>query len=176
MSGKKPVPVVDRRTQQAVEAFEKAVKTLHKRDYEKAEEQLTALIATFPEERDVVERARSYQALCVRALGESKRAAYKPKGFDETVRYAVYLHNRGEFEQALKFLRQAEEMNPKNEHVLYILAATAARAGDTAAALTALESAIAASPGNRALAKSDSDFDPIRDEDAFIDLVYAQAS
>ena len=43
MSGKKPVPVVDRRTQQAVEAFEKALKTLHKRDYEKAEEQLAAL-------------------------------------------------------------------------------------------------------------------------------------
>ena len=44
------------------------------------------------------------------------------------------------------------------------------------AAQSEIYSAIAASPGNRALAKSDSDFDPIRDEDAFIDLVYAQAS
>ena len=120
------------------------------------------------------ERARTYKALCDRSL--ERRPSFKPKGFEELLNYGVYLHNRGEFEQALKFLRQAEELSPKNEHVLYCLAATAARAGDTAAALKALESAIVASAGNRALAKSDSDFDPIRDEDAFIDLVYAQAS
>jgi Tfp pilus assembly protein PilF len=175
-ANKKPVPVLDRRTQQAVEAFEKALRTLHKRDYEKAAEQLDALIEDFPEEREVLERARAYRTLCTRALAESKKSAFKPKGFDETVKYGVYLHNRGEFEEALKFLRQAEEMHPKNEHVLYCLAATASRAGDTAASLKALRAAIQASAGNRALAKSDSDFDPIRDEDEFIDLVYAQAS
>ena len=174
-TNKKPVPVVDRRTQQAVEAFEKALKLLHKRDYEKAAEVLDSLIEDFPEERDVLERARAYRALCARALAERK-SAFKPKGFEEIVKYGVYLHNRGEFEEALKFLRQAEEIHPRNEHVLYCLAATAARAGDTAAALKALRTAIQASPGNRALAKSDSDFDPIRNDDEFIDLVYAQAS
>jgi tetratricopeptide (TPR) repeat protein len=176
-SNKKPgTMVLDRRTQQAVEAFEKALKVLHKRDYEKAAEQLDALIEGFPEERDVLERARAYRALCTRALAEAKKAAFKPKGFDEIVKYGVYLHNRGEFEEALKFLRQAEEIHPRNEHVLYCLAATASRAGDTSAALKALRTAIQASPANRALAKSDSDFDPIRDDDEFIDLVYAQAS
>jgi hypothetical protein len=67
-------------------------------------------------------------------------------------------------------------MNPKSEQVLFWLAASAGRACDTGAALQARLGAIAASPGNRALAKSDSDFDPIGVEDAFIDLVYAQAS
>ena len=63
----------------------------------------------------MLERARSYRALCERAL--DKRPAYKPKGFDEMLHYGVYLHNRGEFEEALKFLRQAAEMHPQNEHV-----------------------------------------------------------
>ena len=107
--------------------------------------------------------------------GRVAKPAFKPKGFEEIVKYGVYLHNRGEFEEALKFLRQAEEIHPRHEHVLYCLAATAARAGDTAAALKALRTAIQASAGNRALAKGDADFDPIRDEDEFIDLVYAQA-
>ena len=65
---------------------------------------------------------------------------------------------------------------PLLEHVLYCLAATAARAGDTASALKALRSAIAASPANRAQARSDSDFDPIREDEEFIEIVYPQAS
>ena len=166
-TNKKPVPVVDRRTQQAVEAFEKALKLLHKRDYEKAAEQLDALMQDFPEEREVLERVRSYRALCTRALAEARKSAFKPKGFEEIVKYGVYLHNRGEFQEALKFLRQAEELHPRNEHVQYCLAATAARAGDTPAALKALRTAIQASPANRALAKSDSDFDPIRSHPGF---------
>ena len=39
-------------------------------------------------------------------------------------------------------------------------------------ALKALRSAIAASPANRAQARSDSDFDPIRDDEEFVELVY----
>ena len=174
MSSKKPV--VDRRQSAALEAFEKGLRALGKKDYERAGEIFQELIDSYPEERDLLERTRAYRAVCERAQAESKRSPFKPKTFDEMVNYGVYLHNRGEFEEALKFLRQAEEVHPRNEHVQYCLAATAARAGDTPAALKALRTAIQASPSNRALAKSDSDFDPIRNDDEFIDLVYAQAS
>jgi len=83
----------------------------------------------------------------------------------------VFLHNRGEFEEALKYFHQAAEMHPKNEHVLYCMAAAAARAGDTPSALKALKSAIASNPSNRAQARSDSDFDPIREDTRFEALV-----
>jgi tetratricopeptide (TPR) repeat protein len=174
MSAKKPTGVAERRSSHALELFEKAVKALGKRDYERARDHLDTLLESHADERDIVERARTYKALCARAL--ERRPAFKPKGFEDLLTYGVYLHNRGEFEEALKFLRQAEEIHPRNEHVQYCLAATAARAGDTPAALKALRTAIQASPSNRALAKSDSDFDPIRNDDEFIDLVYAQAS
>jgi tetratricopeptide (TPR) repeat protein len=175
MSVNKKGGPVDRRASQAVELFEKAVKALGRKEYEKAREHFEAIIASHPEERDVVERARSYRVVCERALGEGKRAAYRPKGFDELLNYGVFLHNRGEYEEALKSLRQAADIHPKNENVLYCLAATSARAGDTDSALRALRSAISVSPETRAQARRDSDFDVLREDDEFNALVYEQA-
>ena len=130
MSTKKPASAADRRSQQAIDLFEKAMKALGKRDYDKAREHFDALIASPPDERDLLERARAYRPLCERAW--TKRPAFRPKTFEELLHHGVFLHNRGEFEEALKFLRQAAEIHPQNEHVLYCLAATSARAGDTA--------------------------------------------
>jgi tetratricopeptide (TPR) repeat protein len=172
MSGKKTAAVADRRSSQALDLFEKAVKALGKRDYARAREHFAALIESHPDERDVLERARTYLALCARAL--DKRPSFRPKSFEEFLNYGVYLHNRGEFEEALKHLQQAADIHPRNEHVLYCLAAAAARSGDTAAAIKALRSAIAANPETRAQARSDSDFDPIREEEEFVGLVHAQ--
>jgi Tfp pilus assembly protein PilF len=165
----------DRRASQAVELFEKAVKALGRKEYDKARDHFDAIVANHPDERDVVERARSYRMVCERALAEGKRAPYRPKGFDELLNYGVFLHNRGEFEEALKSLRQAAEIHPKNENVLYCLAATAARAGDTDSALKALRGAISASPETRGQARRDPDFDVLREDDEFNALVYEQA-
>jgi tetratricopeptide (TPR) repeat protein len=176
MSTKKPAGPTDRRTLQAIEAFEKGVKAIGKRDFERAQAAFDEVIESYPEERDVVERARAYRAACERSLTEAKRGSFRPKGLEDLVNHGVFLHNRGEYEEALKFLRQAAEMHPRNEHVLYCLAATAARAGDTPAALKALRSAIGVSPDNRAHARVDSDFDPIRDDEEFVELVYPKAS
>ena len=173
MSGKRN-GAADRRLTRAVELFERAVKALGKRDYERARDHLDTLISSHPEERDVLERARAYRALCERAL--ERRPPFRPKTFEDLLNYGVYLHNRGEFQEALKYLHQAAEIHPRNEHVLYCIAAASARSGDTAAAIKALRSAISVSPASRAQARSDSDFDPIREEDEFIALVYPQAS
>ncbi len=173
MSGKKS-QATDRRSAQAIEAFERAVKALGKKDYERARDLLDALIEAHPEERDIVERARAYRALCERAL--DKKPPFKPKTFEDLLNYGVYLHNRGEFQDALKYLTQAAEIHPKNEHVLYCVAAAAARSGETALALKSLRSAIGANSASRAQARSDSDFDPIREDEEFVALVHPQAS
>lgn len=173
MSAKKPTGVAERRSSHALELFEKAMKALGKREYERARDHLETLLAAHGDERDIVERARTYKALCDRAL--ERRPAFKPKGFEDLLNYGVYLHNRGEFEDALKHLQQAAEIHPRNEHALYCLAAAAARSGDTAVAIKALRTAIAVSPETRTQARSDSDFDPIRDEDDFVALVHPES-
>ncbi len=173
MSEKKAAAVVDRRHGQALEMFEKAVKALGRKDFERAADLLDELMASHSDERDLLERARSYRAFCGRALG--KRPP-RPKSFEDLLNHGVYLHNRGEFAEAIKVLHQAAEIHPRNEHVLYCLAAAAARAGDAAAALKALKSAISVSPANRAQARRDSDFDAIRELAEFVALVHPQAS
>lgn len=174
MSAKKAAPPIDRRSQQAIDTFEKAMKALGKHDYERARDHFDALLAGFPEERDLLERARSYRAVCERAL--EKRPAFRPKTFDELLHHGVFLHNRGEYDDAMKFLRQAAEIHPRNEHVLYCIAATAARAGDSATALKALRQAVTAGPANRAQARQDPDFDTLREDEEFHSIVYPKAS
>ena len=167
-------PTVERRpANQALELFQKGVKALGKREFDRAKEHFDDLIASFPEERDVVERARTYLSVCARAL--SKAPAYKPKTFEELLHHGVYLHNRGDFEEALKFLRQAVDMHPRHEHALYCLAATSARAGDTAGALKALRSAITSSPESRAHARRDPDFEALRESEEFASILESES-
>jgi len=161
-----PPPVVDRRYQHALEIFERAVKALGRKDLDRSRELLDGLIEDFADQQELVERAKAYRAMCDR----SRRPA-RPKTFEELLNYGVVLHNRGDFEHAVKYLRQALDIHPRSESALYCLAAAQARAGDAQAALKALKSAIHANPASRAQARRDADFEPLREAAAFQALV-----
>jgi tetratricopeptide (TPR) repeat protein len=161
-----PAPVVDRRYQQALEVFERAVKALGRKDFDRCRGLLDGLIEDFADQQELVERAKAYRAMCDR----SRRPA-RPKTFEELLNYGVVLHNRGDFELAVKYLRQALEIHPRNESALYCMAAAQARAGDAQAALRALRSAIHANPASRTQARRDADFEPLREAAAFQALV-----
>jgi tetratricopeptide (TPR) repeat protein len=159
-----PAPVLDRRYQQAVDRFEKAVKAFGRKDFDRACTLLDSLIEEHEDKADLVERARAYRAMCERARG---RRPPRPRGFEELLNYGVVLHNRGEYEQAVRYLRQAVDKHPRNEHALYCLAAAQARAGDLPAAIKALRSAIHANPASRTQARQDPDFLPLRGDGEF---------
>jgi tetratricopeptide (TPR) repeat protein len=161
-----PAPVVDKRYQQALETFERAVKALGRKDFDRSRELLDGLIEDYPDQQELVERARAYKAVCDRA-----RRPARPKTFEELLNYGVVLHNRGDFQHAVKYLQQALDIHPRNEGALYCLAAAQSRAGDTPAALKALKSAIHANPASRAQARRDADFEPLREAAAFQALV-----
>jgi tetratricopeptide (TPR) repeat protein len=163
-----PAPVGDRRYRQAVELFEKAVKAFGRKDFERTRNHLNTLIETHDDQPDLVERARSYLAMCDRAGGTKPP---RPRTFEEMLNYGVVLHNQGDFVQAAKYLQQAVDKHPKSEHALYCLAAARARAGETEAALKALRSAIQANPTSRTQARQDADFESLRGEDGFVALV-----
>lgn len=167
---KKPVkpPVVDRPYQQALELFERAVKALGKKDFDRARDLLDELLDKHADQQDLLERARAYRAMCDRA--KTSRPA-RPKTFEELLNYGVVLHNRGDFAQAVKYFSQALELHPRNDGALYCLAAAQARAGETEAALKALRSAIHANPSSRAQARRDDDFEPLRGAVEFQALV-----
>jgi tetratricopeptide (TPR) repeat protein len=160
------IPVFDRRYQQAVDVFERAVKALGRKDLDRARVLFDELLEDHADQQDLAERARAYRAMCDR----SRRPA-RPRTFEEYLNYGVVLHNRGDFAEAVRYLRQALEIHPRSESALYCLAAAQARAGDAAAALKALRSAILANPASRAQARRDDDFAPLRAAAEFQALV-----
>ena len=161
-------PVGDRRYRKAVDAFEKAVKAFGKKELDRAETLLSGLIEEHDDQPDLVERARTYLAMCERLRGHSPA---RPKTFEEFLNYGVVLHNRGEFDEAVRYLKQATSREPRNEHALYCLAAAHSRAGEADDALKALRSAIHANPSSRTQARHDADFEPLRSEAEFVALV-----
>jgi tetratricopeptide (TPR) repeat protein len=163
-----PAPSGDRHYRQAVELFEKAVKAFGRKDFNRTRTYLNNLIESHEDQPDLVERARTYLAMCERAGGEKPP---RPRTFEELLNYGVVLHNRGEFTQAVKYLRQATDKHPRNEHALYCLAAAQARAGETEAAVKALRSAIQANPASRTQARQDPDFEDLRGQEGFVALV-----
>jgi tetratricopeptide (TPR) repeat protein len=161
-----PPPIPDKRYRQALDTFERAVKALGRKDFDRSRDLLDGLIEDYPDQQELVERARAYKAVCDRA-----RRPARPKTFEELLNYGVVLHNRGDFAHAVKYLRQALDIHPRNESALYCLAAAQARAGDAPAALKSLKSAIHANPASRAQARRDADFEPLRAAAAFQALV-----
>jgi tetratricopeptide (TPR) repeat protein len=159
-------PVGDRRYQQALDLFQRAVKALGRKDLDRARALFDELLSDHPGEQELVERARAYRAMCDRP-----RRAARPRTFEEMLNYGVVLHNRGDFAQAVRYLQQAVEIHPRSESALYCLAAAQARAGDADAALRALRSAIHANPASRAQARRDDDFAPLRSAAEFQALV-----
>ncbi len=169
---KKPTraAVPDRRYQQALDLFERAVKALGRKDLDRGRELFDTLLEEHADQQELVERARAYRARC-----ERPRRQTRPRSFEELLNYGVVLHNQGDFAQAVKYLSQAVELQPRSESALYCLAAAQARAGDTTAALRALRSAIHANPASRAQARHDADFEPLRGAVEFRSLVAPNA-
>lgn len=151
-----------------IEAFERAVKAFGRKEYDKAKGFFDEILTSYPEERDLVDRARAYRAICGRA---GEKPAPRPKAFDDLLHQGVYLHNRGDYDEALRYFEQAAEIHPRNDHVLFCLAACQARRGDQAAAVKALHAAVKIDPANAAQARHDADFDDLRDSDAFLDAL-----
>jgi hypothetical protein len=80
------------------------------------------------------------------------------------------LYEAGKYPEAADRGRELLEAHPHNSMLLYNVACAESLAGRTAEALEHLTRAAEQWDGARAMASGDSDFDPIRDEPAFLEL------
>ncbi len=81
------------------------------------------------------------------------------------------LYQAGDYEAAVEKGREVIEAHPQYAGPLYNLACCESLAGQKDAAIGHLRQAIERSDRFREFAKGDSDFDPIRDEPGFKELV-----
>jgi tetratricopeptide (TPR) repeat protein len=104
------------------------------------------------------------------ALGGMPGKAYEPGGWEIWAPLGA-LYNAGEYAEAADRGRALAEAHPEYPDLLYNVACCESLAGRTADAIEHLRLSIDRSERLRSLAADDSDFDPIRDEPAFKEVV-----
>jgi quercetin dioxygenase-like cupin family protein len=104
------------------------------------------------------------------AVGGTPGEAYEPYGWELWAPLRP-LYEAGEYAEVADRLRVLVEAHPQYAELFYNLACCESLAGRTADAVEHLRRAIDMSERLRAYAKDDSDFDPIRDEPAFKELI-----
>ena len=104
------------------------------------------------------------------ALGGTPGRPYEPSGWEIWAPVAP-LYEAGEYAEAADRGRELVEAHPQYTGLLYNLACCESLAGRTGDAVDHLGRAIDRSDRWRSYASEDSDFDPIRDEPAFKQLI-----
>jgi len=149
---------------EAVALYERGLEAIQRHDYRAAVDQLSSVLRLYPEEKELHERVRLYLNICQRHA-EPQEAS--PVTVQERLYAATLAINGARYDEALMHLRLVRDEDPDNDHALYMLAVAHAQRQEPAEAIAHLERAVALNPENRAIARTDPDLDPLRQDDAF---------
>ena len=150
--------------QKALAAYGQALKEFHKGEFSKAVELLAAFMEKYPNERELVDRARLYLSIC---KTRDKKETVHLKSFEDYFNQSVYRINKGEYESALKLLEKALEMKTDEGKIFYLMADAYCRMGQVDTCLDHLKKAIQKDKYFRVLAQNESDFEPIWEDKKF---------
>ncbi len=143
----------------ALAVYERGVIALQRRRFAEASTLLRAVIDSYPEEKELHERARVYLSVCER---QAMPRDATPTTAEERLYAATLSINSGQYEQGAETLEALAGEMPDHDHVQYMLAVVHALRGECEAALAHLQRAIELNPDNRVLARQDADLDPLR--------------
>lgn len=152
----------------AIRQFEAALALFQKGHLQEALAGFRKLEAASGDEYRLAEQSRTYAAICERRLAP---AAPVPIAPEDLYRAAVGLANGGHFEEAEGLLGRAIEQRPADPTFYYARAAVHAQKGSAERAARDLGRAIELNPQLRHQATNDTDFEKVRDEAVFIDVI-----
>jgi len=160
---------LSKHAEQARKDYDRGVAAIQKKKLDEAERHFIDLIQKYPEEKELVDRARVYLTVCERQRRDPRPALTEPEDFY----YAAVLEkNRGNVTEAIEHLSRAAKKNGGGK-VDFLLACCYAQQGDLAVAVDHLPKAIAEDQRHRILARHDRDFDPVREAPEFQKLLVA---
>jgi tetratricopeptide (TPR) repeat protein len=160
-----PLPPARRSTYiEAVAVYERGLEAVQRHDYSTAIKLLESVLRQYPEEKELHERVRLYLNICQR---QATRTEPAPRTLEERLYASTLAVNGGKYDEAIAHLRLVRDEDPDNDHALYMLAVAHAQRGEHAEAIAHLERAIAVNSENRALARTDPDLEPLRDDESF---------
>jgi tetratricopeptide (TPR) repeat protein len=168
-----PPPVRKPGFYEAVAIYERGVQALQRHDFAGAAGFFRTVLDRYPEERELLERARLYLRVCER---ETSRQQPVPKTPAERVYAATVALNSGDNSLALDHLQRALVDDPESDHAHYIMAVALGMRGRTAEALEHLRRSIELNPENRSLARQDPDLDGLRGHQIFRSVLETPAA
>lgn len=155
-------------TTAALALLEKVIKLIFWKDFRRARVEIKALLETYPSEKEILARARSYLQICDREEASQRKPAVTG---DQLYTLGVVEHNRGNYDSAISIFNQLLAKQPDADYLYYAIAAAHAVKGDVAGALLNLRKAIGINESNRVYAKNDPDFVSLHERGEFADLV-----
>lgn len=158
---------LSKHTENARKDYDRGVAALQKKRLDEAERHFLDLIQKYPEERELVDRARVYLSVVERQKRDARPASTEP---EDLYYVAVLEKNRGNVAEAIEHLKRAARKNGQGR-VDFLLACCYAQNGETNTALEHLRKAIEEDQSNRILARHDRDFDPVRETPGFLELL-----
>ena len=150
---------------EAVAIYERGVQALQRHDFAGAANYFRTVLERYPDERELLERARLYLRVCERETSRQPAADVKTPA--ERVYAATVALNSGDHTGALDLLQSVLGEDPESDHAHYIMAVAMGMRNRVDEALEHLRRAIALNPENRGLAKQDPDLDTLRDHNGF---------
>lgn len=154
----------------ALAAYERGIQALQSRKYRDAAEILRSVIAQFPEEKELHERAALYIRVC-----EGKIATAPPpvETAEDRVYAATLALNNGAIDQAISLLSSVLDTDADHDGATYMLGVSYALKGNGPAALQHLARSMALNPENRDMARKEPDLEPLRRTDEMRALLAA---
>ena len=145
-------------------AYGQAMKAVRKGDYAKAKELFQAFLEKYNTEKEFVDRAQMYLAICE---NREKKATISLKTFEDYYEYAVYNLNQRNHGEAIKLLEKAKTQKPKEGKVSYLIALTYCQMEDTEKCLENLKDAVHKDKFFGTLAQNESGFESLWEDKKF---------
>jgi len=155
-------------TSAALLHLEKGIELIFKKDYKKALKELNSLFQSYPDETEILARARSYILICER---EKESPPKTEASTDQLYALGVLEHNKANYDAAISYFRQSSKIHPDADYIYYSIAASLAMKGDLAASIENLKKAIELNEDSRIHAKNDQDFSILEEDEEFAELV-----
>lgn len=147
-----------------LDAYGQAMKAFRKGDFTKARELFQAFIEKHNTEKELVDRAQIYLALCE---NREKKDTISLKTFEDYYEYAVYKLNQGNHSEAIKLLEKAKTQKPKEGKVSYLMALIYCKMEDNEKCLENLKDAIRKDKFFGILAQNESGLEPLWEDKKF---------